>query len=51
MTAPTVRYWRMRGLGPPSFNLNGRVVYRRGAVLTWIAQQEQATAHERELTA
>lgn len=45
----TLRYWRHSDLGPPSFSLGpsvggqGRVVYRRAAVMAWIAQQEQAT--------
>ena len=39
----TVRYWDHMGVGPPSFKLQGRRVWRRGAVLTWIAEQEAAS--------
>lgn len=36
--------WRSRGIGPRSFRLGGRVVYRRAEVEAWLAAQEQATA-------
>lgn len=39
----TLRYWRHADLGPASFTLGRRVVYRREAVEQWIAEQEQAT--------
>lgn len=41
--AGTVRYWDHIGVGPPSFKMQGRRVYRRGEVLRWIAAQEQAS--------
>ncbi|WP_083298351.1 helix-turn-helix transcriptional regulator [Mycolicibacterium grossiae] len=43
----SVRYWDSTGVGPPSFKLQGRRVYRRGAVRRWIEQQEQAAADQR----
>lgn len=42
----TVRYWDSTGVGPPSFKLQGRRVWRRGAVLRWIAEQEAATQRD-----
>lgn len=39
----TVRYWQHKGIGPASFKLGGRRVYRKRAVLAWIAGQEQAS--------
>ncbi|MGO8849175.1 helix-turn-helix transcriptional regulator [Mycobacterium sp.] len=41
--AGTLRYYRASGVGPASFRLAGRVRYRRGDVLAWIAEQEEAT--------
>lgn len=38
----TLRYWRHNGVGPPSFKLGRRVVYRRDDVLDWIEQQASA---------
>ena len=38
----TLRYWASINEGPPSFKLGRRRVWRRAAVLAWIAQQEQA---------
>jgi predicted DNA-binding transcriptional regulator AlpA len=35
----TVRYWRHLGIGPRSFKLGRRVVYRRDDLHAWIAQQ------------
>ena len=32
----TVRYWRHLGVGPTSFSLGRRVVYRRADVQMWI---------------
>lgn len=44
MPEATLRYWRHLGTGPKSFKLGPRrVVYRREHLLTWIADQEQAT--------
>lgn len=39
----TLRYWRHADLGPASFTLGRRVVYRREEILRWIAEQEAAT--------
>lgn len=39
----TLRYWRHNNVGPASFTLGRRVVYRRDEVLRWIAEQEAAT--------
>lgn len=41
--AATLRYWRHAGIGPASFKLGRRVVYRRAEVERWIAEQEKAT--------
>ena len=35
----TLRWLRHRGEGPPGFRMGRRVVFRRGAVMEWIAQQ------------
>jgi DNA-binding transcriptional MerR regulator len=46
----TLRYWRYRGIGPPSFALHRRVVYRRNEVLAWLDElqaQERAGAEGR----
>jgi predicted DNA-binding transcriptional regulator AlpA len=37
----TLRWLRHRGEGPPGFRMGRRVVFRRGAVMEWIAQQER----------
>ena len=39
----TLRYWRHSDIGPASFTLGRRVVYRRGEVVRWISQREAAT--------
>lgn len=39
----TLRYWRHKGDGPPSFRLGRRVVYRRSDVEKWLTAQEAAT--------
>lgn len=39
----TLRYWRHAGLGPASFTLGRRVVYRLSEVERWITEQEKAT--------
>lgn len=39
----TLRNWRCRGIGPASFRVGARVVYRRRAVEAWLATQEMAT--------
>jgi hypothetical protein len=39
----TLRYWRHSDIGPASFTLGRRVVYRRDEVLRWITERENAT--------
>ena len=39
---PTVRAWRHNGSGPSGVRLGRHVRYRRTAVATWIAANEQA---------
>ncbi|MGO9383399.1 MAG: helix-turn-helix transcriptional regulator [Mycobacterium sp.] len=39
----TLHYWRHANLGPTSFTLGRRIVYRREEVLRWITEQEAAT--------
>ncbi|WP_082274627.1 helix-turn-helix transcriptional regulator [Mycobacterium innocens] len=39
----TLRYWRHANIGPASFTLGRRVVYRHGEVVRWIAEREAAT--------
>jgi DNA-binding transcriptional MerR regulator len=38
--ASTVRYWRHLGVGPHSFRVGRRVVYRRCEVTAWLLEQE-----------
>lgn len=40
----TLRYWRHSDIGPASFTLGRRVVYRRDEVLRWISERENAPA-------
>jgi excisionase family DNA binding protein len=35
----TLRYWRHRNIGPRSFRLGRRVLYRTDDLHAWIAQQ------------
>jgi len=35
----TLYYWRHKGIGPPSVRIGRRVMYRRGDVEAWIAEQ------------
>jgi predicted DNA-binding transcriptional regulator AlpA len=37
----TLRWLGHRGEGPPGFRMGRRVVFRRGAVMEWIAEQER----------
>lgn len=37
----TLRQWRHKGYGPPSFRIGGSVVYRAAAVRQWVAEQER----------
>ncbi|QUD82104.1 helix-turn-helix domain-containing protein [Gordonia polyisoprenivorans] len=42
----TLRTWRYRGGGPPSFTIGkAKVVYRRGEVERWICDQEMAATN------
>jgi len=38
--ASTWRYWVTAGLGPPSFKLGRRRVWKRAHVLAWLAARE-----------
>jgi predicted DNA-binding transcriptional regulator AlpA len=40
----TLRYWRWRGEGPPSFKIGRRVLYDRAELLAWITAQKHKTA-------
>ena len=42
--ASTWRYWASVGTGPASFKLGRRRVWRRTAVLAWLAEQEATSA-------
>lgn len=37
----TLRYWRLRGEGPPMFRLGRRVVAKRSDVVAWIDAEAQ----------
>jgi DNA-binding transcriptional MerR regulator len=39
----TLRYWRHSDIGPASFTLGRRVVYRHDEVMRWSFQRENAT--------
>lgn len=39
----TLRYWRHIGVGPCSFRVGRRVLYRRSDIEDWIAMQRDAT--------
>ncbi len=41
--ASTWRYWAINDMGPRSFKIGRRRVWRRADVLMWIAQQDAAT--------
>jgi len=43
----TLRWLRHRGEGPPGFRMGRRVVFRRGADMEWIAQQERQQLGDR----
>lgn len=40
----TLRSWRFRGYGPPSFKIGASVVYHRADVEAWVRDQEEQTA-------
>ena len=39
----TLRYWRHLGVGPSSFRVGRRVVYRRSDLDEWLREQERQT--------
>lgn len=39
----TLRGWRWRGIGPPSYKIGGKTVYDRIDVDAWIAAQKART--------
>ncbi|MGK8490436.1 helix-turn-helix transcriptional regulator [Nocardia asiatica] len=41
--AATWRYWAHKGVGPASFKLGRRRVYRQSVIEAWIAEQEART--------
>ena len=42
----TLRYWRHRNIGPHSFRVGRRVLYRRDEIRTWIdTQHRQSDSH------
>jgi predicted DNA-binding transcriptional regulator AlpA len=38
-----LRYWRHLGIGPRSFRIGRRVVYRNADLRAWIESQERLT--------
>lgn len=45
----TLRYWRHRSEGPPSFRLGGkRVMYRRQDVDAWLMEQINAERDDKD---
>jgi len=40
----TLRYWRHLGIGPRSFRIGRRVVYRKTDLHEWITSEERRTA-------
>lgn len=44
LASGTLRQWRHNRRGPASVRLGGKVLYRRSAVLDWIADEERASA-------
>ena len=44
----TLRYWRHLGIGPDSFRLGRRVMYRRDDLDRWIDAQHDAQAERRQ---
>ena len=40
----TLRFWRHRNIGPRSFRLGRRVLYRRDDLYAWIGAQEGPAA-------
>lgn len=46
----TLRYYRHRGEGPPSYKLGGTVVYDRDALDSWWDEQRRATSSAKSAT-
>jgi predicted DNA-binding transcriptional regulator AlpA len=46
----TLRWLRHKGEGPAGFRMGRRLVFRRGAVMEWIAAQEREQIGNREPT-
>ncbi|MGY4103586.1 helix-turn-helix transcriptional regulator [Nocardia sp. R16R-3T] len=44
--AATWRYWAHKGVGPASFKLGRRRVYRESVIHAWITEQEAQTGKE-----
>ena len=44
----TLRWLRHKGEGPAGFRMGRRVVFRRGAVMDWIAEKERKQLHGRQ---
>jgi predicted DNA-binding transcriptional regulator AlpA len=44
----TLRWLRHKGEGPEGFRMGRRVVFRRGAVMEWIATQEREQIGSRD---
>jgi DNA-binding transcriptional MerR regulator len=42
--AATLRYWRHVGIGPKSFKIGRRVVYRRDDLEAWVETQRKQSA-------
>ncbi len=47
----TVRYWRHLGVGPASFRLGRRVLYRRSDVSKWLDEVRLSQVDARKITA
>lgn len=50
-TPSTLRYWRHIGMGPVSFKVGRRVLYRKTDVDAWLAAQYDATARGESIEA
>ena len=43
----TLRFWRSRGVGPVSFKVGRRVVYRQSDLADWLDEQRAAAERAR----
>lgn len=41
----TLRKWRLKGIGPASFRVGGKVAYRIAVLDAWLAEQEASDPH------